>query len=93
MITHAYKTISLHPASFRIGCILVGIQSVPDDNFMLSTMLNAAITQLLMAQHNAAKIRYVFSCTTSNVMIPDNSSKGVEEKQLLNVNDWSIDDS
>ena len=51
------KKLRLHQSSRRIGCTSVGISTVMDDNFMLSTLLNPTQTQLLLAQYNAEKIK------------------------------------
>ncbi len=70
--------VSEHPSSLRIGSIAVGIPTVADDNCMLASSHNGAQTQLLLAQHNAAKSRYVFSATKSKVVyIPDKATKGL----------------
>lgn len=75
--------IRLHPASLRIGCTPIGIPTVADDNCMMAISHNDAQTQLLMAQDNAARIRYTFSSTKSKVLhIPDKAQKGMPSPQL-----------
>ena len=51
---------------------------------MLASSHNAVQTQLLMAQANAAKVRYVFSSTKTKVMyIADKQTKNTDHKPPL----------
>ena len=54
--------------SFKIGATSVGIPIVADDNCMIADTHTGTQTQLLMAQDNAARVRYIFSETKSKVM-------------------------
>ena len=58
-----------NPVSYRIGSNEVGIPTVADDNCMIADSHIGAQTQLIMAQDNAARVRYVFSTQKSKVMI------------------------
>ena len=78
------KKVRTHPDSMRIGSIPIGIPTVADDNCMLSNSHNGAQTQLLLAQQNAARVRYVFSTTKSRVLyIPDTATKGNSKPPLV----------
>ena len=57
-----------HPVSYKIGSVSVGIPTVADDNCMIAQSHTGAQTQLLLAEANAARVRYVFSETKSKVM-------------------------
>lgn len=57
-----------HPSSYCIGSIKVGIPTVADDNCMIATSHTGAQTQLLIAQDNASKIRYIFNENKSRVV-------------------------
>ena len=84
--------IRTHPVSLKIGCTPVGIPTVADDNCMLSRSHTAAQVQLLLAQNNASKDRYVFSASKSKVIhIPDRATKTITHKQPLHFNSLNID--
>ena len=83
-----------HPDSLRIGCIPMGIPTVADDNCMMASTHQGAQLQLLLAEQNAARVRYVFSSSKSKVMlIPDKAGKNVEEKIPLRFNNTNISHS
>ena len=84
--------IRCHQASLKIGCTPLGIPTVAHNNFMLSRSHTAAQNQLLLAQHNASKDRYVFSATKSKVVyIPDKATKADIHKEDLQFNDITIE--
>ena len=60
--------VRLHPDSYKIGSVSVGIPTVADDNCMISSSHTGAQTQLLLAQDNASRMRYLFSTNKSKVM-------------------------
>ena len=85
------RKVRTHPDSLRIGTIPMGIPTVADDNCMMATSHMAAQTQLLIAQDNASRVRYVFSETKSKVMfIPDKASKNIPHKPPLIFNGTTI---
>ena len=57
-----------HPTAYRIGSTSIGIPTVADDNCMLATSHNEVQTQLLLAEDNAARDRYLFSVAKSKVV-------------------------
>ena len=61
-------SVRTHPSSLKIGQTSCGIPTVADDNCMLSASHRDAQVQLLMAQTNASKIRYIYSQTKSKVL-------------------------
>jgi len=58
-----------NPVSYKIGSVPLGIPTVADNNCMITDSHTGAQTQLLLAQDNAARVRYVFSATKSKVMV------------------------
>ena len=86
--------IRLHPKSLHIGCIPMGIPTVADDNCMLARTREGAQTQLLLAQQNAAKVRYVFSTAKSKVMYLQSSScSQLAKQETFMFNNSDIDSS
>ena len=83
-----------HPDSLRIGCIPMGIPTVADDNCAMADTHTGAQLQLMLAEQNASRVRYVFSNTKSKVMlIPDKAGKNIEEKMPLKFNNTNISHS
>ena len=81
------RRVRLHPNSLRIGRTPAGIPTVADDNCMLASSHNSAQTQLLLAQSNASRVRYIFSEAKSRVLyFPNKATKSVEPKPPLTIN-------